>query len=342
MPSTVVILGAAGRFGLAATQAFAAAGWRVLAQVRPGRDVARLPTLAGVEWLPASIDATAALAARAPDARIVVHGLNPRYENACWCRDNSAYLRAAMALASRLGARLMVPGNVYNFGADMPPVLTRDTPQSATDAKGRARIAMEAELAAACATGELRGVLIRAGDFFGSGRGSWFDEVLAKDLWRARVNVPAAADVPHAWAYLPDLARAFVRVTEREAELPPYVALGFAGHTVTIDDWLRQFTRITRRLGWLGEKRRLTVRGLPWRLMRLAGWFAPRLQALTDMRHLWQRPHRIDGTDLAAVIGAEPHTPFDLAVEDAVAELYPHALEPQRPLGPHAGAGGAA
>ena len=188
----------------------------------------------------------------------------------------------------------------------------------------------------------LKSVIIRAGDFYGHGRGSWIDLLIAKKLAAGRLTYPGPLDVPHAWAYLPDLARAFVRVAEREAELPPYVALGFAGHTVTIDDWLRQFTRITRRLGWLGEKRRLTVRGVPWRLMRLAGWFAPRLRALTDMRHLWQRPHRIDGTDLAAVIGAEPHTPFDLAVEDAVAELYPHALEPQRPLGPHAGAGGAA
>ena len=32
--STVLVLGANGRFGLAATRAFAAAGWRVLAQVR--------------------------------------------------------------------------------------------------------------------------------------------------------------------------------------------------------------------------------------------------------------------------------------------------------------------
>ena len=36
MPTnTVLILGARGRFGLAAARAFAAAGWRVLGQVRP-------------------------------------------------------------------------------------------------------------------------------------------------------------------------------------------------------------------------------------------------------------------------------------------------------------------
>ena len=46
MPSTVLILGARNRFGLAATRAFAQAGWRVLAQHRPG---APTPQLQGVQ-----------------------------------------------------------------------------------------------------------------------------------------------------------------------------------------------------------------------------------------------------------------------------------------------------
>lgn len=49
-PSTVLVLGARGRFGLAATRAFAAAGWRVFAQIRPG---ASGPANPGVTWLAA-------------------------------------------------------------------------------------------------------------------------------------------------------------------------------------------------------------------------------------------------------------------------------------------------
>ena len=51
---TVLVLGANGRFGLAATQAFAAAGWRVLAHVR--RDAAAgMP--AGAELVRAPLEA---------------------------------------------------------------------------------------------------------------------------------------------------------------------------------------------------------------------------------------------------------------------------------------------
>ena len=60
-PPTVLILGARGRLGLAATRAFAQAGWQVLAQVRPGAQRATLPAIAGVWWMPVAVDDTAAL-----------------------------------------------------------------------------------------------------------------------------------------------------------------------------------------------------------------------------------------------------------------------------------------
>ena len=36
------------------------------------------------------------------------------------------------------------------------------------------------------------------------------------------------------------------------------------------------------------------------------------------MRYLWQVPHRLDNRSLLALIGTEPHTPFDVAVDNAL------------------------
>ena len=66
-PRTVRVPGARGRFGLAATRAFAAASWRVLAQIRAG---AKAPFGAGVEWLPVAVDDTAALEQAAQGASV--------------------------------------------------------------------------------------------------------------------------------------------------------------------------------------------------------------------------------------------------------------------------------
>jgi uncharacterized protein YbjT (DUF2867 family) len=74
--SSVLILGARGRFGLAAARAFAQAGWKVHAQVRPGGGG---PAIAGVRWLAADPEDTAALAAAAAGAEVVVQALSPQY-----------------------------------------------------------------------------------------------------------------------------------------------------------------------------------------------------------------------------------------------------------------------
>ena len=73
---TVLIHGANGRFGAAAALAFAAAGWRVLAQVRraPSGGLARV-----AEPVALPLTDTAGLARAAAGASVVVHAVNPPY-----------------------------------------------------------------------------------------------------------------------------------------------------------------------------------------------------------------------------------------------------------------------
>ena len=211
-----LVLGANGRLGAAAVQAFAAAGWRVLAQARR-EAVQALPSGAVHVGLP--LDDAAGLAAAAAGARVVVHAVNPPYTQ--WPAQAMPLLRQGIAVARRLNATLMLPGNVYNFVAGMPPALNERTPQQPTTRKGRIRAQMEAELRALAAAGALRSIVVRAGDFFGGGTGSWLDLVIVKSLRRGKLVYPGPLQVPHAWAYLPDLARAFVAAATHASELPP-------------------------------------------------------------------------------------------------------------------------
>ncbi|MBX9832046.1 MAG: epimerase [Burkholderiaceae bacterium] len=320
-PSTVLILGARGRLGLAATRAFAQAGWQVLAQVRPGVRAPALPAIPGVWWMPVAVDDTVALAAQAQGAQVVVHALNPAYTHKAWREQVPALMEAAIAVTSQLRATLMLPGNVYNFGEGMPPVLCEDTPQAATGVKGRMRVQLEQRLQAATQAGDLRALVLRAGDFFGSGTGSWIDQSIAKDLPRGRITWPGPPDVATPWAYLPDLARTFVRVAQERHRLAAFECLHFAGHLAAAQPWLHSFTAIAAEQGWLPAAGALRVASLPWPLLRVVGLVAPTFAALADMRYLWTTPHRLDNTRLHALIGDEPHTPFDQAVRQALADL---------------------
>jgi len=145
---TVLILGANGRFGLAAAQAFAAAGWHVLAQVRRGAAVG-MP--AAAELVQAPLGALADVLREQPAPDVVVHGINPVYTR--WDEEALPAARASMDLAERLGARFMLPGNVYNYGEAMPALLDESTPQRPTTAKGRIRVEMEDELERRAAAG---------------------------------------------------------------------------------------------------------------------------------------------------------------------------------------------
>ncbi|MGQ0710293.1 MAG: sugar nucleotide-binding protein [Rhodoferax sp.] len=319
---TVIVLGASGRFGGAAARAFAQAGWRVVAQTR--RPVATQNTAPGeaqVHWVQADAHDTAALAREAGSAQVVVHALNPAYTNAAWEREAPALTAAALALAQALGATLMLPGNIYNFGAHAPQQLREETPFWPHTRKGRVRVALEAQLQASA----VRTVVIRAGDFFGSGQGSWLDMVLAKDLRKGVLCYPGAAGVRTAWAYLPDLAQCFVQVAQRRAQLATHEVLHFAGHGLERADWERVLTAWARAQGWLAPQAALRQRSMPWAFLRLLAWVHPLVASMVEMRYLWQEPHTLDNRRLVALLGSEPHTPFDQAARAALQALQPPA-----------------
>ena len=321
MTNTVLVLGARGRLGGAVAQAFAAAGWRVLAQ---RRSAGKAPADAdGIEWVQVEAGDTAALLRAATGARVVVHAMNPAYTAAAWRAQAPGLMQATIDATAALGAVLLFPGNVYNFGADMPALLSPDTPQRPSTEKGRIRVDLEQQLAQATRSRGIRAVVIRAGDFFGAGSGSWLDQVIVKKLPQGRVTWPGSRDAPHAWAYLPDLAQAFVRVAETTPATAGgrYECLHFAGHTVTGQDWLAALTDVAWEQGWLPADGALRTGTLPWGMMRLLSPFNATVASLLEMRYLWDLPHALDGAALARRIGSEPHTPFGDAVRTAILAL---------------------
>lgn len=302
-----LVLGANGRFGAAAVAAFAAAGWSVLAQAR--RVPADLPH--GARHLAVALDDTETLVAAAAGACVVVHAVNPVYTD--WARLLLPLARKGLDAAERLGALFMLPGNVYGYGEDMPSVLREDTPMRPTNEKGRLRVDLEAEIAGRAHAGRLRAVVIRAGDFYGGGQGSWLDLAVVKSLRAGKLVYPGPLGVPHAWAYLPDLAHAFVAMAERSrpANAPAFETLHFAGHTMTGTELLDTVQAAAADLGIVpavAAQRGWRHGAIPWGFIRVMGVVMPMMRAIAEMSYLWRVPHALDGTALTARIGPLPQT----------------------------------
>jgi nucleoside-diphosphate-sugar epimerase len=305
MNGRVLVLGATGRFGAAASEAFQKAGWTVIAQVRPG-SAARAPR--GTQVLEA-IDRPAVVeAARGTD--IVVHALNPLYTN--WHRLALPMAYSAIEAAEASGATLMFPGNVYNYGAGMPALIDETTAMHPTSRKGELRVMIEERMREASERG-VRTIILRSGDFFGGGRGSWLDLVIAKDIGRGRLTYPGPLDVVHEWAYLPDLVAALVRLASVREKLGAFEAFGFPGHAVTGRDFTDAIKKAVRR--------DLQIKPMSWWLIHTLRRIVPMSRELSEMAYLWQEPHRIAGAKLKSVIGEVPHTSLNDAVARALREL---------------------
>ncbi|MHB1676973.1 MAG: NAD-dependent epimerase/dehydratase family protein [Sulfuriferula sp.] len=292
---SVLILGAHGRFGMAATRAFSLAGWHVRAQSR--RNYASWP--AGVEVILFDAMHAEALSATAQGMDVIVNALNPLYTE--WERFALRLATNALAAAEASGALLMFPGNVYNFGKALPPELLLNTPQVGNHSKARIRIEIEQQLRLAAARG-VNSMVVRSGDFFGGdGRGSWFDLVIAKSLNQGKMMYPGPLDVPHTWAYLPDFAATFVRLATLRMQLNGANIFHFPGHVLTGRELHRMLEQ--------ASERQLRLVRLPWGLIRLMSIFSPMSRAILEMRYLWQRPFVLEDSALYELIGELPHTP---------------------------------
>jgi nucleoside-diphosphate-sugar epimerase len=312
---TVLILGANGRLGCAAANAFSQAGWQVLVQTRR-QPALLLPKTARV--LHVDLSDWKALANAAAHASVVVHAINPTYTK--WATEALPALHAGLAIAEQLKAHFILPGNVYNFGAMMPPLLCEDTPQLPTTDKGRIRVEMEAEMARCARAGGFAASVVRAGDFFGAGMGSWLDLVIVKHLRAGKLVYPGPMDLVHAWAYLPDLARMLVRVAAQPL-LPGFFTWNFKGYSLTGHELLAAIEVATNALGVTPAAPYRHV-GMPWKLIRVGGLLVPAWREVAKMAYLWSVPHQLEESHLVALQGqATYNTPLVVALRDALHKL---------------------
>ena len=133
--------------------------------------------------------------------------------------------------AARGSALVVLPGTVYNYGADAFPLLTEDAPQRPATRKGAIRVRMEVELRDFCDRGG-RALVLRAGDYFGPRAGNnWFSQgLVTAGRPVTRILNPAQHRAGHQWAYLPDVAAAIVALIGRRERLEPFASFHMSGH----------------------------------------------------------------------------------------------------------------
>lgn len=285
MAGTVLVAGANGNFGGAVAKAFQAAGWRVRRYQR-GSD----------------------MAAAALGCDIIVNGLNPpMYHD--WARLIPQITAQVVAAARASGATVIVPGNVYQYG-NQPGPWGPDTLHRPCSRKGAIRAEMEASYRAS----GVPVIILRGGDFLDeTSKTTFLNMITLKGLAKGKLALAGKPDVPRAYAYLPDMARAAVALAKMRADLPRFADVPFAGLTFSMADLKAEIERQTGKT--------LRYGGFPWLFMRLASPFWELAREVGEMRYLFDLPHQLDDRPLKALLPEFQTTPFEQVVAAHLARL---------------------
>jgi nucleoside-diphosphate-sugar epimerase len=131
-----------------------------------------------------------------------------KYDHRVWQKEWPIVMRNAIDACKRHGCALVFFDNVYAYGL-VDGVMTEDTPYNPTSRKGEVRARIATMFMDEVKSGELRGLIVRAADFYGPGALlSLTHATVTERLKRGRtpqwVGNPKAI---HTFTYTPDAAR---------------------------------------------------------------------------------------------------------------------------------------
>lgn len=304
----VIVIGINGHVGHHIAKAFVAAGWDVTGFGRSNRH-----PIAGVRFVKGDAEDVAAMRAAIGDIDVVVNALNLPYHQ--WDKGRKeAQTERVIAAMGTSGKTLLFPGNIYNYAAT-DRVVTPDLPQHPQTPRGEIRVRVEQLYREAAARGDMQVLILRAGDFFGpESTGDWFDLVMLSEAKKGKLQLMGTRGIAHAWAYLPDLGRAFEKLAWHREELGAFENFHFAGTYVTpeqLGDAIVAAAPV-----------RLKVSMFPRWTINAIGLVNPLMRELGKMAYLWEHPMELRDARLDAILGPDFNTPFAEAVATTVVPLF--------------------
>ncbi len=215
--------------------------------------------------------------------------------------------RGVREAAARAGARLVMLDCLYMYGIPEQCPFDETTPMRPCSDKGELRKQMVEELFEAHRRGDVEVTTGRASDYFGPETPLsmvFHQRAIARLLKGRTVEVFGDPDMPHAYSYTPDVARALAVLGTRPE------AIGQAFHLPAT---------------WTGTTRELLVRAaavvkqqpnvtrMPNWMLTTIGLFNRELAAIRKMVYQWEHPYVLDDSRFRATFGFED-TPLDEAL----------------------------
>jgi nucleoside-diphosphate-sugar epimerase len=234
------------------------------------------------------------------DVAYLVAGL--KYDTAAWQDQWPRIMRNVIDACSRHNCKLVFFDNVYAYGR-VNGVMTEETPFNPTSKKGEVRAKIATMLLDAMRAGTVRGMIVRAADFYGphallSMTHAVVFERIRDGKTPQWIGNPNAV---HTFTFTPDAGRGVAKLGQSDK------AYGQTWHAPTTKEPLTaaDFVKVACTLA----KRPYKLQRVPRVMLKLMALFVPVLRENMEMMYQFDDDYRFDSSKIEREYGLVP-TPY--------------------------------
>ncbi len=297
-----VVLGATGGLGRTLVETLAGEDRRVRAVSRS------MPTSpmdhANVEYVAADITRPDDARRACDGASVVFHAAQPPYGK--WPELFPAMTALVIKGAASANAKLVMVDNLYMYGPTNVP-LHENLPRNATGRKGMARAAMETQLLAAHAEGQVRVTIGRLSDYYGPhGENSALTALVLEPAVRGKaMRWMGSANVPRTLHYLADGARGLITLADHD------LADGKVWHLPSAPPIIgKEFMKLVNDV----LPKPVKTKTLGTTAMKIGGLFSKNAKESIELMYQWTDPMTVDSTSFTNAFGSFDTVPHATAV----------------------------
>jgi nucleoside-diphosphate-sugar epimerase len=219
-----------------------------------------------------------------------------KYDHKVWEEQWPRVMRNAIDACKRHGSALVFFDNVYAYGR-VEGTMTEDTPYNPCSRKGEVRARIATMLMDEVRSGELRGAIVRAADFYGPGA------VLSLTHATVTARLKAGktpqwignAQAEHTFTYTPDAGRSLALIGNTPS------AYGQVWHAVTSKEPMtgERFVRLACEIA----RRPYSLQVAPRWMLQIMGVFVPVMRENMEMLYQFEQDYRFDSSKVERAFG---------------------------------------
>ena len=242
------------------------------------------------------------------DKQFIFFGINFPYQR--WESEFVAALRNTIEAAKQNRATILFPENNYCFGKIQESITENSTPKPTTK-KGEIRFEMIQMLQKATLQTVCKAIVVRLPDFFGPN----VTNGLIKPIFGNAVkNKPVSwlinADIPHQFAYTPDVARIFYKLTKLN-NLPNWFLINYGGKTV------ESINELSEKISsYAGNSQKVKV--APKMVLNLLGLFVSDVRELKENYYQFEQSIILDDSKLKNILPDFQSTKLEKSIKHTI------------------------